>query len=213
MGKATHVGITTWEPVSISSITIKTVMGISISFSIGISGPLAIMKTRIPKGSGPNIAGSMSWVPSNSKRMCKSNNTMRLSRPLAEVSMVSIKSITISWIAESWIANIRAGKGIWMVSNPKTISAISIVTIVSISISLGISIRCGFSFSIGISVSLAKMVRKTLDTLVDIAMSCAMVSNSWSISISTGIAKTIQTTVTSIHTIESISISICRPLA
>jgi hypothetical protein len=215
MGKATHMGITTWEPVSISSITIKTVMGISISFSISISRPLAIMKTRITKGSGPNIAGSMSWVPSNSKRMPKSNNTMRLSRPLAEVSMVSIKSIAVSWIAESWIANIRAGKGIWMVSNPKTISAISIVTIVGISISLGISLgislRYGFSFSIGVSVSLAKMVRKTLDSLVDIAVSCAMVSNSWSIAISTGITITmaIQTTVTSIQTIESVSISIC----
>jgi hypothetical protein len=211
MSKAAHMGVTTWEPVSISSITIKTVMGISISFSIGISRPLAIMKTRITKGSGPNIAGSMSWVPSNSKRMPKSNNTMRLSRPLAEVSMVSIKSIAVSWIAESGIANIRAGKGIWMVRNAKTISAISIVTIVSISISLGISLRYGFSFSIGISVSLAKMMRKTLDSLVDIAVSCAMVSNSWSIAISTGITITmaIQTTVTSIQTIESVSISIC----
>merc|ERR1712179_370146 len=207
MGKAAHMGITTWEPVSISSISIKTVMGISISFS----RPLAVMKTRIPKGSGPNIAGSMAWVPSNSKRMPKSNNTMRLSRPLAEVSMVSIKSIAVSWIVVSWIANIRAGKGIWMVRNAKTISAISIVTIVGISISLSISLRCGFSFSIGISVSLAKMVRKTLDSLVDIAVSCAMVGNSWSIAISTGITITmaIQTTVTSIRTIESISISIC----
>merc|ERR1712083_1109829 len=135
------------------------------------------MKTRIPKGSGPNIAGSM-----------------------------SIKSIAVGWIAESWIANIRVGQGIWMVRNPKTISTISIVTIVSISISLGISLRCGFRFSIGISVSLAKMVRKTLDTLVDIAVSCAMVSNSWPIAISTGITKAIQTTVTSIQTIESVSI-------
>merc|ERR1712012_1477698 len=137
------MGIATWKPISIASIAIQTIVsiGISVSISISISRPLAIMETRITKDSATNIAGSRSRVPGNTDWVQRSNDTMglRLSRPLAEMSKgMSVISVSIAWISINSWAYITAGKTVWVVGNPKTIS---IITIVSISIGSSISIR------------------------------------------------------------------------
>merc|ERR1711937_448393 len=110
------MGIATWKPVSIPSIAIQTVVGISIGVGIGIS----------------------------------------ISRPLAKVSKgMSVISVSIARISINSWAYITAGKTVWVVGNPKTIS---IITIVSISIRSGISI--------GIGIPLAKVVWEALDASV-----------------------------------------------
>ena len=206
------MGIATWIPVSIPSISIQTIVSISIGISVGISisRPLAIMETRITKDSATNIAGSVSRVPGNTDWVVqRSNNTMglRLSRPLAEVSKgVSVISISIAWISINSWAYITAGKTVWVVGNPKTISIITIV-----SISIGISIRSSISISIGIP--LAKVVWEALDASMAEAKTSAVMGNTRSIAISTSIRKTIKTTIASINTIKSIRISICIPLS
>jgi len=210
VGKTSHMGIATWIPVSIPSISIQTIVSISIGIgiSIGISRPFAIMETWITKDSATNIAGSRSRVPGNTDWVVqRSNDTMgfRLSRPLAEVSKgMSVISISIAWISINSWAYITAGKTVWVVGNPKTIS---IITIVSISIGSGISIRR----SIGIP--LAKVVWEALDTSMAEAKTSAVMGNTGSIAISTSIRKTIKTTIASINTIKSIRISICIPLS
>jgi len=214
VGKTSHMGIATGIPVSISSISIQTVVsiGISIGISISISRPFAIMETWITKDSATNIAGSRSRVPGNTDWVVqRSNDTMglRLSRPLAEVSKgMSVISISIAWISINSWAYITAGKTVWVVGNPKTIS---IITIVSISISIGISIRSSISISIGIP--LAKVVWEALDASMAEAKTSAVMGNTGSIAISTSIRKTIKTTIASINTIKSIRISICIPLS
>ena len=206
------MGIATWIPVSIPSISIQTIVSISIGIgiSIGISRPFAIMETWITKDSATNIAGSVSRVPGNTDWVVqRSNNTMglRLSRPLAEVSKgVSVISISIAWISINSWAYITAGKTVWVVGNPKTISIITIV-----SISIGISIRSSISISIGIP--FAKVVWEALDASVAEAKTSAVMGNTRSIAISTSIRKTIKTTIASINTIKSIRISICIPLS
>merc|ERR1719430_224926 len=147
-------------------------ISIGISISISISRPLAIMKTRIAKDCATNIAGGSSRVSGNTYWVKGSNDTMglRLSRPLAEMSKgVSIKSISIARISINSWAYITAGKTIWVVCNPETISIITIVSI-CVSISIGISIRC----SISIRISLAKVVWQALDTSVAEAKSSAV---------------------------------------
>jgi len=212
VGKTSHMGIATWIPVSIPSISIQTIVSISIGIgiSIGISRPFAIMETWITKDSATNIAGSRSRVPGNTDWVVqRSNDTMgfRLSRPLAEVSKgMSVISISIAWISINSWAYITAGKTVWVVGNPKTIS---IITIVSISIGSGISIRR----SISIGIPLAKVVWETLDTSMAEAKTSAMMGNTGSIAISTSIRQTIKTTIASINTIKSIRISICIPLS
>ena len=206
------MGIATWIPVSIPSISIQTIVSISIGIgiSIGISRPFAIMETWITKDSATNIAGSRSRVPGNTDWVVqRSNNTMglRLSRPLAEVSKgMSVISISIAWISINSWAYITAGKTVWVVGNPKTIS---IITIVSISIGSGISIRR----SIGIGIPLAKVVGQALDASMAEAKTSAVMGNAGSIAISTSIRKTIKTTIASINTIKSIRTSICVPLS
>jgi len=214
VGKTSHMGIATWKPVSIASISIQTIVSISISIGVGIgisiSRPFAIMETRITKDSATNIAGSRSRVSGNTDWVVqRSNDTMgfRLSRPLAEVSKgVSVISISIAWVSINSWAYITAGKTVWVVGNPKTIS---IITIVSISIGSGISIRR----SISIGIPLAKVVWQTLDASVAEAKTSAMMGNTRPIAISTSIRKTIKTTISSINPIKSIRISICIPLS
>jgi len=214
VGKTSHMGIATWIPVSIPSISIQTIVsigiGISIGISISISRPFAIMETWITKDSATNIAGSRSRVPGNTDWVVqRSNNTMglRLSRPLAEVSKgMSVISISIAWVSINSWAYITAGKTVWVVGNPKTISIITIV-----SISIGISIRSSISISIGIP--LAKVVGQALDASMAEAKTSAVMGNTRSIAISTSIRKTIKTTIASINTIKSIRISICIPLS
>merc|ERR1711970_1551620 len=99
-------------------------------------------------------------VSSNTDWVKRSNDTMglRLSRPLAEMSKgVSIKSISIARISINSWAYITAGKTVWVMGNPKTISIITIMSI-----------------SVGISIALAKVVWQALDTSVAEAKSSAV---------------------------------------